>query len=241
MLKNMLDKLLGRKNTGNDSPSSAESRINSNVLNSWYKEKYELAVIQRNLLSIIIIIAIFAIAISVFTIRYIKSTKSVEPFVIEIDKKSGVPTVVDPVNIKVYTGDEVMKRYFVMQYIKAREEYYPSTFDQNYNNVIRVLSSPEVYYGDYRPKFHKSNLNSPYNLYGKHSYRTLSLKSLIFPTNTSVQARISLQVSGGLSVQLDKIVYLEFTFTNIEMNDEERLINPFNFQVTLYRIEDEKI
>ena len=92
---------------------------------NWYSERYENVIIQRNFLFIIVLLSVLTIALCVIAIRYIKSTRSIEPFVIEIERKTGVPTVVDPVSAKIYTQDVALKRYFVMQYIRAREEYVP--------------------------------------------------------------------------------------------------------------------
>ena len=128
-----------------------------------------------------------------------------------------------------------------MKYIKSREEYFSETFEYNYSMVVRVLSSPNVYYSDYRPKFNKGNPNSPYNLYGDSIYRTVSLKSMIFPTQNSAQIRISLDVSGPYGAKMNKIIFMEFDFVNVEMSDEERLINPLGFRVTIFRMEDEKV
>jgi len=112
----------------------------------------------------------------------------------------------------------------------------------NYYTVVRVLSSDNVYYSDYKPKFASSNPNSPYNQYGLGTTRGVNLKSLIFPTDTSAQVRLSFDVSGGTATtQSDKIVFMEFSFSDLNMNDDERLINPLGFRVDLYKIEDERI
>ena len=44
--------------------------------------------------------------------------------------------------------------------------YFSETFNENFSNVVRVLSSTDVYYGDYRNKFGYNNPSSPYNISG---------------------------------------------------------------------------
>ena len=210
------------------------------VLRNWYRERYESAIIQRNFLFIISIASLVIIAFSIFVIRYVRSTRSIEPFIIEIERKTGVPTVVDPVTITAYSANTSIKRYFVWRYITAREEYFPSTYTYNYTTTVRVLSTPDVYFGDYRPKYSMANPTSPFNLYAQGSTRTIKLKSMIFTNDTAAQVRISMEVNGLMNMRMDKIVFIEFDFQNIEMNDEERLINPLGFRVKLYRIEDER-
>ncbi len=214
------------------------------TIKNWYSEKYEAAVIQRNWMMAILVLALIALTISSIALRYIGSTKVIEPFVIEIEKNTGVPTVVDPLTVKAYSADDAILRYFINKYVRAREEYYPSTYTYNYNVVVRVLSKEDVYYGDYRPKYSTSNIASPASTLSSNGYRTLTLKSIIFPTPKTAQVRFSLKsvVGNGASVStVDKIALVQFDFRNLKMNDEERLINPLGFMVTLYRSDDEKI
>jgi type IV secretion system protein VirB8 len=185
------------------------------------------------------VISIVTIALSVVIIRYIKSTRSIEPFVIEIEQKTGVPTVVEPLSIQAYSAQEAVNRYFVMKYIKAREEYYFTSFEYTYGTVVRVLSSDNVY-GEYRGKHSLKNPSSPFNLYGQNNYREVSLKSIIFPQPNEAQVRIRLEVKGIMSQVIDKICLVQFKYDQKQMNEEERLINPLGFVVTLYRIEDEQ-
>jgi len=206
---------------------------------NWYSERYENMVIQRNLLFLVLIISIVTIAFSVLVIRYIKSTRSIEPFVIEIEQRTGVPTVVEPVDVVVYSGNTAIAKYFIMKYIRAREEYYPLSFDLNYNTIVRVLSADNVYY-EYKSKFGIGNPNSPVNLYGQNNYRRVNLKSIQFPKPNIAQVRVSLEVFGmSMNQVMDKIIYMEYSYGNVKMNDEERLINPLGFIVNNYRIDDE--
>lgn len=206
---------------------------------TWYEDTFESVITQRNLMFLFMVVCVVTIALSVLLIRYVKNTQTIEPFVIEIERHSGIPTVVTPVDTRVYSSDEAVKRYFIMKYIRAREEYFPSTFQDNFFNVVRVLSASGVYFSDYRPKFSISNPNSPYNIYGENTTRRVVLKSLIFQSPNTAQVRIGFEVNGIVNLRQSKIVLIDFNFSNIEMNEDERFINPLGFQVTFYRIEDE--
>ncbi len=231
-----------KKNT--DANESKENNpinflTNNKELKNWKDDKFQSAIVQRNLLLIGLLLCFILILVALSTIRYLKNTQSIDPFVIEIEEKSCVPTVVKPLSIETYSANESIKRYFVMKYIRAREEYYSETFNRNFNDVVRVLSSSSVYYSDYRNKFGYNNPSSPYNLYGSGSYRTVGLKSIIFPSDTSAQIRINLTVSGQINMVMNKIIYMEFDYFNLNMSEQDRLINPSGFQVTLFRMNDE--
>lgn len=228
-----------RHNSNKALSNNNQGEISKATIKSWYQETYETAIIQRNLFIVLSIIAIITTLAATLVVRYIKNTKSIEPFVIEIERKTGIPTVVDPISIKDYSANEAVQRYFIMKYIKAREEYFYQTFQYNFDTVVRVLSSPSIYYSDYKPKFAPSNPNSPYNLYGQSTNRTVKWKSIIFQSEKVAQVRLTLENQGGIVSQIDKLVLIAFDFQNIEMNDNERLVNPLGFIVTMYKIEDE--
>ncbi|WP_322497967.1 VirB8 family type IV secretion system protein [Candidatus Cyrtobacter comes] len=240
LIKKLLQKLTKDNHSAQPDKTQAAQSKEGYSFKTWSNDRYGSILVQRNLLLLITVILLLVMFVSIMTIRYLRSTKSVEPFIIEIEKKTGVPTVVEPVSIQMYSADEAVRRSLIWQYITAREEYNNSTYSFNFMNTVRVLSSPDVYYGDYRPKFGIANPKSPYNLYGNASSIKVSLKSMIFPTKNSVQVRLLREVMGNIGMKSDKIVFMEFEFKNIEMNNMERMINPLGFQVTLYRIEDER-
>ena len=208
------------------------------TVKNWYNDRYEDALIQRNLLFIALIISLLTIAFCLLMIRYVKNEHTIEPFVIEIEKKTGVPTVVEPLTVQAFSANETVKRYFIWKYIQAREEYLHSTFKKNYYKDVRAMSSDTVY-SRYRGAFGFNNPNSPYNSHAQHSTRTVKLKSMVFTGEKVAQIRVSIESGGSLTRKSDKIIVMEFNFRNIEMNEEERFINPLGFIVTLYRIEDE--
>ena len=234
-------KFFKKDSTSNENieKSSINFLTDNKELKNWKDDKYQSVIVQRNLLLIGLLTCFVLILVALSTIRYLKNTQSIDPFVIEIEKKSGVPTVVKPLSIETYSAKESIKRYFIMKYIRAREEYFSETFNHNYNDVVRVLSSSKVYYGDYRSKFGYNNPSSPYNLYGSGSYITVGLKSIIFPSATSAQIRITITVSGQTNMVMNKIIYMEFDYVNLNMSEQDRLINPLGFQVTLFRMNDE--
>ncbi|WHQ47116.1 MAG: type IV secretion system protein [Candidatus Midichloria sp.] len=63
---------------------------------------------------LLVLVALLAIvSFFFFVIRYVRSTRSIEPFIIEIERKTVVPTVVDLVTIEAYSANTSIKRYFV--------------------------------------------------------------------------------------------------------------------------------
>lgn len=217
------------------SAPAASDKISKN----WYNDRYEWMMVQRNLLFIILLVSAVMIVFLNFSISYIKSTKSIEPFVIEIEPKTGVPTVVEPLSVIAYSGNEVINRFFIWNFIKLREEYNYITFPRAMTD-IRLFAN-DLVYSQYRRAVDQNNLQSPYNLYGQGSVRTAELKSLILQDQNTAQIRIRLTVDGSQHLTMDKIVLLTFEYNNIEISDDKRLTNPLGFTVTSYRIDDERL
>ena len=209
------------------------------VIKSWYMEQYEMVVIQRNILLLGVIASFVLILVGIWFIKKMQESHTVEPFVISIEEKTGVPTVVDPIAVEQFAADEAIKKFFIMQYIRAREEY---TFESHGKNkrLVRVMSNNSVnrdYYSIVRP----SNENSPSQRYGNHTTVEIKLKSLIFETKNRVQVRVSVVTSGEYQRVEEKVILMEFDFKNLRLNKQQRLDNPLGFVVTLYRIADEII
>lgn len=223
------------------SAKQGENPAAQNAVKNWYQESYEAVMLQRNLMFCIGLLSSFLLLVSVLMIRYIKNSKSISPFVIEIEEKTGVPTVVEPVSVEAYSAQEAVRRYFISKYVKAREEYQPFLYSYNYNTVVRVLSSLDVYRNDYRPKYNENNPESPVNQLGQGGSRSITIKSIIFPADKTAQVRFSVRSTGSISDSGDKVALVYYDFVNIRMDEEERMINPLGFQVMNYKVDDERI
>lgn len=240
--KDMASSLISKKNDTQEGRNQANSLTGESAAQAsknWYNDRFEWMLIQRNLLFVILIVAIATIVFLNFSISFIKSTKSIEPFVIEIEPKTGVPTVVQPLSAIAYTANEAINRYFVWSYVTMREEYSSFEYVRAMKNV-RLFSSDQVF-GQYRRAVDQNNLQSPYNLYGTTSTRIIELKSLIMQDKNTAQVRIRMVVNGTQSSTADKIVLMRFTYDNLEISDEKRLVNPLGFTVLSYRIDNERL
>ena len=58
-------------------------------IKSWYSNRYQIVVVQRNILLIIAMISIVAVATSIIFVKNVMSSKSLEPYVIQVDEKTG--------------------------------------------------------------------------------------------------------------------------------------------------------
>ncbi|AAV87108.1 hypothetical protein U370_04945 [Anaplasma marginale str. Dawn] len=206
----------------------------------WYHDRYSSVVVQRNVLLLLVVLSVFCIAVSTFVIFRIGKTRTIEPFVVEIEKKSGITTLVNPITVKQYSADEVLGNYFIIEYVRARELYDPNNFQYNYYTKVRLLSSQETY-SEFRNWIRPSNPSSPMTLYSDAVSGNLKVRSLQHLSTGNVQIRFSLEFNNhnGSITKRDRIATLAFRYSSLEMNDQDRQVNPLGFQITYYRADDE--
>jgi type IV secretion system protein VirB8 len=199
-------------------------------IKSWYSNRYQIVVVQRNILLLLTIISIVAVAASVTFVKNMMSSKSLEPYVIEIDEKTGIATTVQQPTSQNYTANEVMRRYFINKYIQATMNYNPKTYKQD-SEVARLFSSPAIY------NAYKKRINP--NILGGGSTITTKVKSLLFKDSNSLEIRSTSEIvtSGTPPITKNEILFMNFFFApDIALSMEERLINPLGFQVSNFEI-----
>jgi type IV secretion system protein VirB8 len=202
-------------------------------IKSWYSNRYQIVVVQRNILLLFTLISMFSVAVAVIFVKNIMSSKSLEPYVIEVEQKSGIATIVNQMTAQNFTGDQMIRQYFINEFIHAASGYDPKTYKMDVDKV-RLLSVPGVY-ADFRNRINAREL-------GADSRIEIRVKSIQFTDSNTAQIRIVRQVSlaGGNSKTIDEVITMGFYFSpNMTLNLEERLINPLGFQVNRYAITEE--
>lgn len=207
---------------------------------NWYSNRYNSIVVQRNILLIFIVIALIAVICSTVAVLKISKSKTIEPFVVEIEKKSGITTLVNPLTIKQYSSDEVLNNYFIIEYIRARELFDPNNYEYNYYVKVRLFSTQEVY-SEFRNWIRLSNPNSPMNLYNNINTGELKIRSIqnLRPENVQIRFTLEFMQKSGVAIKKDRIATLSFKYVSLEMNEQQRQVNPLGFQITYYRADDE--
>lgn len=233
--------LFGKKDTSQGEADKAQSK---QVSRNWYADRYETAIVWRNLFFLTTVASIVIVFFSVWAVESISTGKTIEPFVIEIEEKSGVTNVVVPLKKERYSTREAVRDYFLVKYVTARETYFPFSADYNYNTVVRILSSSAVY-SRFRRLISAGNPNSPIRKGGRYSL-DIKISSISYLPQSGDSPGITAQVRfltfvRGQSQGVRKLATINFDFRDIPMNKEERYINPLGFQVTGYSVSDETL
>lgn len=210
---------------------------------NWYQDRYESVVIQRNILALIAVLSLLGSAASVFAVATLTGSKTFEPFIIQIEKKTGIVTTLKRNSTEEYTGQESIKRYFLVQYVRAREGFDMTDFQYN-SRLIRFMSNSDVF--DEYKRYINPQLNpqSPANVPTGFK-KIVKIKSISFidPQKKKAQVRIvieDLNAQGQAQGKSNKICIIDFDFLpNLSLSGEDRYINPLGFIVKSYRIDSD--
>jgi type IV secretion system protein VirB8 len=216
---------------------------------NWYSDRYSTIVAQRNILLLLIVILASGILTAIITVKEVTLSKTVKPFVIEVEDKSGLISIVDPLTTSVIEGDEVINTYFIAKYVRARETYDAMSYAFNYNNIVRLMSSSDVY-AQFLRKIN-DEATSPIKNYGSRTATIMDIRSIQFLNKSQVsqasgtgnsriaQIRFRIKEEGDFQGEYNKIATLHYKFDVTAMQQEDRYINPLGFIVISYRVDNE--
>ncbi len=201
-------------------------------MKSWYYARYQSVVVQRNILLLFSLLSMVAVTVSVVFVRSVTASKSLDPYVIEIEEKTGVPVVVEQLSSQYLTGNQMIVRYFLNQFIHAASGYDPRLYKLN-STKMRLFSTPAVY-NDFRRRIDPRDL-------GNESSIQVRIKSIQFPGPNIAQIRLLRVIKRENRTQtVNELINMEFRFDPaVTLTTEERLINPLGFQVGRYMITEE--
>ncbi len=218
---------------------------------NWYVDRYQFVIVQRNILALVTLLSLLCSIAATFSISQLVPLKSVEPFVIQVDQKSGITQVVEPLKARELTANESINQYFMVEYIRARESFL-GTPDRNYYNynIVRVLSEPTVF-AKYQREIITSNPDSPSSRLGQSGTREVHISSIKFLDKPSLQggeesrrylirAQISEKGNSGSRV-MQKLILIEFKYAELNLTAEDRYLNPIGFRVLGYQVDDDTI
>lgn len=207
---------------------------------NWYKDRYQHVLVQRKLLTVITLLSLVSTLATVFVIARLTPLKTIEPFVIQVDQKSGITQTVNPLTVKELTANEAVNNFFIVQYIRSRETYSITDLARNYN-IVRVMSESGRVYPEFVRMADPNNPQSNAARMGSTGVRTVKFKSITYLNPQLVQARVLIEERGPNIgyLQYHKIVLLAFEYIKMNLTIEERYINPLGFRVTDYRVDED--
>ncbi|MBL7684835.1 MAG: type IV secretion system protein [Deltaproteobacteria bacterium] len=226
---------LFRKTTFKDDP----------VVTEWYYDLYRSAQVSRNRWFLVGVIALLITGIEGFSLLFLTPLKTVEPYVLQVDNKSGMTSVLKPLKDgkeNSLTEEEAITKSFIVKYVVSRETYDPQDLNRNYDLVRLMSSSDEAKRFD--DEVSNSNPNSPVERFKTTTTRTVRIRSVSFLDQKKKIAQLRfVTTETGRNENKEEywVAILSFRYINAPMDENDRLNNPLGFQVISYRIDQEII
>lgn len=221
---------------------SAKSSKIYDTSETWFEETV-ISLRSRLRVSYIIAgIALLVATVCAFAMAALAPLKTVVPYVIEVDKITGEAKV-----LKQYAGEvqqvefkDVLSKYWINQYLIARESYNPKLdLEENYTKVQNL--SEDKAFQMYAKRFADDHVDNPFKKYGDHRVE-VEVKSISFLRSDTATVRYELlETMPNAEVRTKWIDIVSFKYTKTPSVEKQMLENPLGFKVTEYRSDREVI
>ena len=192
-------------------------------------------------------VAVAATAVALLAVAAVAALtplKVVVPFLVSIDKASGETQVVAVLDPSAVVHNDLVDRYWVMNYVRARERYDWGLLQYDYDAVIR-LSDRQVA-KQYAALYQGENALD--KRFGNSAQMRVDILSVTLPSGEAGKAVVrfdrSLKHSDQDSPEASTrfVATLAFRYQPTLRGRERDLIeNPLGFQVTAYTVDQELI
>lgn len=173
-------------------------------------------------------------------IVFMMPLKETVPYVVRVDSSTGIPDILTTLNTEKVEFDEVMDRYWLARYVRARESYDWYTLQEDYETV-GLLSASDV------GKIYASAYEGDNALQKKRANRirvTVEIISIVPTPNRTATIRFRTRTAppdGGSPPEVaNYVATIAYQYKpRTSMKGSDRLVNPFGFVVTSYRVDKE--
>lgn len=203
----------------------------------WDHDRLAMAERSRRRAWALALVALGLATTSVISIAILVPLKTVEPFVVRVDRTTGAVDVMSGLRGDL-TPDEAVSKYFLAQYVRARAGWLPAAAAEDFR-LVAILSTPAEQ-RRYAEFWRETNPTSPQVVLGAETVAEVEIRAISFinPQVASVRYRRTVRRAQTL-ISEDWVATLSFAYTRAPMREADRLRNPLGFQVHTYRTDPE--
>ncbi|HEF8491354.1 TPA: type IV secretion system protein [Campylobacter jejuni] len=190
---------------------------------------------------IIAFVSIFVAIISIIAVVLLAPLKTIEPYVIRVDNTTGMVDILTILDEKEISSNEALDKYFISQYVKAREGYYYELLNQDY--LLTQLMSSEKVANEYRAWYEGENARD--QILKNSNEVNVQILSVVLGNSNGVKTSTirtlitTKNLSSGAITQETKVITLSYEYILAKASEENRILNPLGFKVLTYRIDSE--
>lgn len=180
-------------------------------------------------------------AAAVAAVAVLTPLKTVEPYVVRVDRTTGAVDVMTGLKGgRTLTYEEAVTKSFLAAYVRARESWLPSAAEANFRQVS-IMSTPDEQQR-WAAFFRPANATSPQVAYGPNGESQVSVRAISFVAPSVANVRFHRETrQGGQTTGSDWIATITFAYAKAPMSEADRLRNPLGFQVSSYRADPEVV
>ena len=221
---------------------------------NWYKDRHQRLEWVRNVLAVFSLASVLICLVGVLIVNHLLPHKSVEPFVIQIDQKSGITQTVEPITQTQISSNEALQKYFIVKYVRSRETVLSGGFKNTYNyenylSVNGMTAAASQALEEYAKIINPTNVDSYFNRFTASGARTVKIKSIQFggveKASHKATVRVLIEENGAMGArgikEIHLIINMEYSFVELKATAEQSYINPLGFLVSTYRIDEEVV
>lgn len=179
--------------------------------------------------------------LSWLAIVFMMPLKEAVPYVIRVDSATGVPDIVTTLTEKGVPTDEVMDKYWIARYVRARETYDWYSLQEEYETV-NLLSAPGIA-ADYNKRFEGPEALD--KKFGANVRVTVSIASIVLNQKGIATVRFTQRVrtlADDREITSSWVATIGFEYQGTaKLKESTRLVNPFGFQALTYRLDEEVV
>jgi len=208
---------------------------------SWNADQIRSAERSRRLAWGVAVFASIVATVAVGAVAALAPLKTVEPFVVRVDRSTGAVDVMTALKSeKPLTYDEAVTKYFLAQYVRAREGWLAPAAEANFRQVS-IMSTPAEQQR-WADAFRPANPQSPQVVFGTSGEAQIDIRAVSFVSDGVANVRFHRTVrQSQQSTESDWIATVAYSYTRAPIGEADRLRNPLGFQVSSYRADPEVV
>lgn len=206
---------------------------------SWDRDRFVAAARSRRIAWIVASVAIALAIVAVLAIMALTPLKTVVPYVVSVDRSTGATDVTQELRgDKSITYDEAIRKYFLADYVRAREGWIPQAREEFFRKVLALSTREEQ--ARWTAFYKKDNPDSPQNQFTANDAVFVAIRSVAFISPNVAQVRFVKRLeSDQQAIETPAIATITFDVLSKPETEAGRYANPLGFQVKSYRADAE--
>lgn len=180
-----------------------------------------------------------------FALAAMAPLKTVEPYLLEVDSVNHEVTIRRPLDKPVVSQGEEVDKFFIAEYVRAREGYDWGLAQRNYDTVKSYSDKSGSVFAEY-DNFIKSS-KSPLEILAENARVVVDINSITLDERTSTAtvrfAKTVIARDGKPSIMIPTtwwIATLSYGYPNPKLKPEERRLNPLGMVIPSYQLVQER-